>query len=313
MPDRKFTVPATKIVDEFKLDILYKPDNFDTVLVSNNEINRPSLQIAGFFEYFDNTRIQVIGRVEVSYLERMSSAERYSALEALFEKKPPMIVLTRDMEPPKETLALAEKYAIPFVRTHLSTSRFLSAVIAFLNIQLAPRLTMHGVLVEVYGEGILLLGDSGVGKSETAIELVKRGHRLVADDAVEIKRVSDTTLVGSAPEIIRHFVELRGIGIVDVKRIFGMGAIKDAEKIDLVINLEIWQDKKQYDRLGLSTEYNMILDINVPAITLPVKPGRNLAVVVEVAAMNHRQKRMGYNAAEALNNRLMNEMEENIG
>lgn len=311
MPNRKYSVPASKIVDEFKLEILYKPENFDTVLVSNNEINRPSLQIAGFFEYFDNSRIQVIGMVEVSYLKHMSSEERFSALEALFEKKPPMIVLTRGMEPSAEMLSLAEKYDIPFVRTHLSTSRFMSAVIAFLNVQLAPRLTMHGVLVEVYGEGILLLGDSGVGKSETAIELVKRGHRLVADDAVEIKRVSDTTLVGSAPEIIRHFVELRGIGIVDVKRIFGMGAIKDTEKIDMVINLEIWQDKKQYDRLGLSTEYTSILDINVPAITLPVKPGRNLAVVVEVAAMNHRQKRMGYNAAEALNNRLMNEMEEN--
>ena len=311
MPNRKYSVPASKIVDEFKLEILYKPENFDTVLVSNNEINRPSLQIAGFFEYFDNSRIQVIGMVEVSYLEHMSSEERFSALEALFEKKPPMIVLTRGMEPSVEMLSLAEKHDIPFVRTHLSTSRFMSAVIAFLNVQLAPRLTMHGVLVEVYGEGILLLGDSGVGKSETAIELVKRGHRLVADDAVEIKRVSDTTLVGSAPEIIRHFVELRGIGIVDVKRIFGMGAIKDTEKIDMVINLEIWQDKKQYDRLGISTEYTSILDINVPAITLPVKPGRNLAVVVEVAAMNHRQKRMGYNAAEALNNRLMNEMEEN--
>lgn len=311
MPQGKFTVPASKIVEEFKLETLYIPENFDKVLVSNNEINRPSLQIAGFFEYFDNTRIQVIGMVEISYINHLSAEDRYSALEALFEKKPPMIVLTRGMEPPEETLELARKYDVPFVRTHLSTSRFMSAVIAFLNVQLAPRLTMHGVLVEVYGEGILLIGDSGVGKSETAIELVKRGHRLVADDAVEIKRVSDTTLVGSSPEIIRHFVELRGIGIIDVKRIFGMGAIKDTEKIDLVINLEIWQDKKQYDRLGLTTEYTPILDINVPAITLPVKPGRNLAVVVEVAAMNHRQKRMGYNAAEALNNRLMNEMEEN--
>ena len=311
MPNRKYSVPASKIAEEFKLDMLYKPDNFDTVLVSNNEINRPSLQIAGFFEYFDNTRIQVIGMVEISYLDSISSDKRFSALEALFEKKPPMIVLTRAMEPSEEMLLLAKKYDIPFVRTHLSTSRFMSAVIAYLNVQLAPRLTMHGVLVEVYGEGILLLGDSGVGKSETAIELVKRGHRLVADDAVEIKRVSDTTLVGSSPEIIRHFVELRGIGIIDVKRIFGMGAIKDTEKIDLVINLEPWQDKKQYDRLGLTTEYTSILDIDVPEITLPVKPGRNLAVVVEVAAMNHRQRRMGYNAAEALNNRLMNEMEEN--
>ena len=312
MPDHKFTVEASKIVKEFSLEMLYKPDNFDEVLVSNNEINRPSLQIAGFFEYFDNTRIQVIGMVEISYLERMTSEMRMSSLEALFERKPPVVVITRDMEPPEEMMELARKYEIPFMRTHLSTSRFVAALIAYLNIQLAPRITMHGVLVEVYGEGILLLGDSGVGKSETAIELVKRGHRLVADDAVEIKRVSDSTLVGSAPEIIRHFVELRGIGIIDVKMIFGMGAIKDTEKIDMVINLELWQDKKQYDRLGLNTEYNSILGINVPALTLPVKPGRNLAVVVEVAAMNHRQKRMGYNAAESLNNRLINEMEDKI-
>lgn len=312
MPNREFKVEATKIINEFKLEKVFVPDGFEKVTISNNEVNRPSLQITGFFEYFDNTRIQIIGMVEISYLKHLADEPRYSALEALIEKKPPMIILTRDIEVPPEMQELVVKYNVPLVRTHLATSRFMAALIAYLNVQLAPRITMHGVLVEVYGEGILLLGDSGVGKSETAIELVKRGHRLIADDAVEIKRVSDTTLVGSSPEIIRHFVELRGIGIVDVRRIFGMGAIKDTEKIDMVINLEIWQDKKQYDRLGLSTEYNSILDIEVPAITLPVKPGRNLAVVIEVAAMNNRQKRMGYNAAEALNNRLLSDMEQKM-
>ena len=311
MPDRKFHVPLTAVVKEFKLETLYAPQNMSEIQVSNNEINRPSLQIAGFFDYYDNTRIQVIGRVEIAYLEKMETEARISALEALFEKGMPALVITRDMDPHDEMVNLARKYSIPLLRTHLSTSRFVSAVIAYLNVQLAPRITMHGVLVEVYGEGILLLGDSGVGKSETAIELVKRGHRLVADDAVEIKRVSDTTLVGTAPSIIRHFVELRGIGIIDVKMIFGMGAIKETEKIDMIINLEQWKEKKQYDRLGLNTEYNSILGIDIPALTVPVKPGRNLAVVVEVAAMNNRQKKMGYNAAEALNQRLMSEMEDN--
>ena len=308
MPNHEFKVEASKICSEFKLESIFTPDDFDKVTIANNEVNRPSLQIAGFFEYFDNTRIQVIGMVETSYLLHLDANSRMSALEALFEKQPPLVIITRGMDALPEMEQVAIKNNVPLMRTSLSTSRFMAALIAYLNIHLAPRITMHGVLVEVYGEGILLLGDSGVGKSETAIELVKRGHRLIADDAVEIKRVSDSTLVGSSPEIIRHFVELRGIGIVDVRRIFGMGAIK----IDLVINLEIWKDKKQYDRLGLSTQYNTILDIEVPSITLPVKPGRNLAVVIEVAAMNNRQKRMGYNAAEALNNRLISDMEDKL-
>lgn len=312
MPNHEFKVEAAKICSEFKLESIFTPDDFDKVTIANNEVNRPSLQIAGFFEYFDNTRIQVIGMVETSYLLHLDANSRMSALEALFEKQPPLVIITRGMDALPEMEQVAIKNNVPLMRTSLSTSRFMAALIAYLNIHLAPRITMHGVLVEVYGEGILLLGDSGVGKSETAIELVKRGHRLIADDAVEIKRVSDSTLVGSSPEIIRHFVELRGIGIVDVRRIFGMGAIKDTEKIDLVINLEIWKDKKQYDRLGLSTQYNTILDIEVPSITLPVKPGRNLAVVIEVAAMNNRQKRMGYNAAEALNNRLISDMEDKL-
>ena len=309
MDEHKFNVKLKKIIEEFNLEVVYKPTNLDTVRVCNNEVNRPSLQLAGFFDYFDNTRIQVIGMVEISYLDKMTHEQRVSAVEKLFEKHIPVVIVTRNMEIPDEMCEFAEKYNTALVRTPLATSRFVSALIAFLNLELAPRMTTHGVLVEVYGEGILLLGDSGVGKSETAIELVKRGHRLVADDAVEIKRVSDKSLLGSAPDIIRHFIELRGIGIVDVKMIFGMGAVKNTEKIDMVINLEVWKEKKQYDRLGLNTEYTELLGIEVPSITIPVKPGRDLAVVVEVAAMNHRQKKMGYNAAEALNNRLINEME----
>ncbi len=311
MTERKYTVELSKIIKEFSLEVIYESEDMDKVLVCNNEVNRPSLQMAGFFDYFDNTRIQVIGKVETSYLSHLDESDMATALENFFSKNLPCVIITRGMDIAPVMTELAKKYNTPLLRCNLSTSRFISALIAYLNIELAPRMTTHGVLVEVYGEGVLLLGDSGVGKSETAVELVKRGHRLVADDAVELKRVSDKSILGSAPDIIRHFIELRGIGIIDVKNIFGIGAVKNTEKIDLIINLEIWQEKKQYDRLGLSTEYTELLGINIPSITLPVKPGRNLAVVIEVAAINHRQKRMGYNAAEALNERLMSEMEKN--
>lgn len=308
MPESSFNVKLGRIVEEFKLEPVCVKENYENIKIVTNEVNRPSLQIAGFFDYFYNDRIQILGMVEYSYLEKLSSKDRKNSLEKLFEKGIPCVIVTRNMEVFDEMRELSDTYGIPVLRTKNPTSRFMSALISFLNVELAPRITMHGVLVEVYGEGILLLGDSGVGKSEAAIELVKRGHRLVADDAVEIKRVSDISLIGSAPDVIRHFVELRGIGIVDVKMIFGIGAVKNVEKIDFIINLELWQDKKQYDRLGLTTEYSEILGINIPSITVPVKPGRNLAVVIEVAAMNNRQKKMGYNAAEALNNRVMSEM-----
>ena len=310
--DKNKSVSLQAIIDEFNLKWIGKTFDISDRKVVNNEVNRPSLQVAGYFDYFDNTRIQIVGRVEISYLTHLSSEERYNALDKLFKRELPCVIVTRGMEAPFEMIELAEKYNVPLLSVDVSTSRFLSALIAFLNIRLAPQITMHGVLVEVYGEGVLLLGDSGVGKSETAIELVKRGHRLVADDAVEIKRVSDKSLVGSSPEIIRYFIELRGIGIIDVKRIFGIGAVKDSEKIDLVINLEPWILGKEYDRLGISTEYEEILGLSIPSLTIPVKPGRNLAMIVEVAAMNNRQRRMGYNAAEALNNRLMTEMQEAI-
>ncbi|MBE7029939.1 MAG: HPr(Ser) kinase/phosphatase [Ruminococcaceae bacterium] len=311
MAEEKFRVSLIDVMNEFNLKLVNKVSDMRGRYIVSNEINRPSLQIAGYFDYFDNRRVQIVGRVEISYLERMTHEKRVRMLDRLFKTGLPCIIITRNLRVPQEMVELANEYDTPLFRIEMTTSRFMSALISYLNICLAPRITRHGVLVEVYGEGVLLLGDSGVGKSETAIELVKRGHRLVADDAVEIKRVSDKSLVGSAPEIIRHFIELRGIGIIDVKRIFGMGAVKDTEKIDMIIHLELWQDGKQYDRLGLSTEYTDILGLQIPSLTVPVKPGRNLAIIVEIAAMNNRQKRMGYNAAEALNNRLMAEMQEN--
>ncbi|MBQ4629699.1 MAG: HPr(Ser) kinase/phosphatase [Clostridia bacterium] len=308
MDNFTFSVSLGRIAEEFKLEPVCVFEKYEKIKIITNEVNRPGLQIAGFFDNFYNDRIQIMGREELSYLEKLSSDAKKQSLEHLFEKNIPCVIVSRNLPIPDEMNELSQKYKVPVLRTSNTTSRFMSALIAFLNVELAPRITMHGVLVEVYGEGILLLGDSGVGKSEAAIELVKRGHRLVADDAVEIKRVSDISLLGSAPDVIRHFVELRGIGIVDVKMIFGIGAVKNVEKIDFIINLELWQDKKQYDRLGLTTEYTDILGIDIPSITVPVKPGRNLAVVIEVAAMNNRQKKMGYNAAEALNNRVMSGM-----
>ena len=253
---------------------------------------------------------QVIGKVEYRYLLSLESDERYERIKEFLEQGAATVVFTSELEVFPEFIELCKQFGVPLLASAENTSVFMATLIAFLNVQLAPRITRHGVLVEVSGEGILILGDSGVGKSETAIELVKRGHRLIADDAVEIKRVSSKTLVGSAPELIRHYIELRGIGIVDVRRIFGMGAVKLTEKIDLVINLEPWQAGKFYERVGLETEYCEIMGINIPSITIPVKPGRNLAIIIEIAAMNNRQKKMGYNTAEEFNKRLMGQVDE---
>jgi len=303
---QKFSVELGKIIEEFKLESVYVPD--EHVLIYTADVNRPGLQLAGFFDYFDSGRIQIFGMVESTYLADMSPEKRYNNIKALFETHIPAVIVTRNATIYPEVLELAKIYQIPLMRTVSSTSTFMSSLIAFLNVELAPRITRHGVLVEVYGEGVLILGESGVGKSETAVELMKRGHRLVADDAVEIKKVSSKSLVGSSPEIIRHFIEIRGIGIVDVKKIFGMGAVKDTEKINMVIHLENWQSGKQYDRLGLVDEYTNILGIDIPSLTIPVRPGRNLAIIFEVAAMNNRQRRMGYNAAEELNKRILGQL-----
>ena len=309
MEDIKFTVKLSQLIQFFKLEKVFITPEGEKTEIITPEVNRPSLQLTGFYDYFDNNRIQILGMVEYTYLTKISDEERYRQLEMLFSRKIPALIIARGQEVLDGMEELSEKYNVPVLRTQYSTSRFMSGVIAWLNKELAPRITRHGVLVEVYGEGILILGESGVGKSEAAIELVKRGHRLVADDAVEIKKVSDISLVGSSPEIIRHFIELRGIGIIDVKEIFGIGAVKNTEKIDMIINLEAWVDGKHYDRLGLEEEYTEILGIQIPSLLIPVKPGRNLAVIVEIAAMNNRQKRNGYNAAEELNKRLMSGME----
>ena len=303
-------VNLIKFIEEFHLEKIYAPDNLESIMIKSCDVHRPGIQLSeGFFDYFDSERIQILGKVEHSYMMGKSSEEQKIAYEKLMSTGIPAAIVTRGLDVPEELKVAAEKHNVPLLRTEESTSSFMAALIASLNLSLAPCITRHGVLVEVYGEGVLLLGESGVGKSETAVELIKRGHRLVADDAVEIRKVSAKTLVGSSPEIIRHFIELRGIGIVDVKKIFGMGAVKNTESINLVINLEIWQQGKTYERLGLDKEVTNILGIDVPSLTIPVRPGRNLAVIIEIAAMNHRQQKMGYNAAEELSERLTKQME----
>ena len=303
-----YSVTLAKIIETQKLETFYLPDLPENILITCKRVNRPGLQITGFYDYYEPARLQIIGKAEHKYLDTLSDEARAESLETFFGSKPVGVIYTAELSVHDKALECAEKYGVPLMRTKKSTSDFLAAILAFLNIELGQRITRHGVLVEVYGEGILLLGDSGIGKSETAIELIKRGHRLIADDAVEIKRVSDKTLVGRAPDIIRHYVELRGIGIVDVRRLFGMGSVKDTEKIDMIINLESWVEGKMYDRLGLDEESTEILGISIPSITIPVCPGRNLSVVIEVAAMNNRQKRMGYNTAAEFNKRLMESM-----
>jgi HPr kinase/phosphorylase len=303
-----YSIPLSALIEEFSLESVYLPDEADKIFISNTEVNRPGLALAGFFECFESTRIHIIGNAEHRYLQERDESRRNAKIDDFFRHKPVAVVLTTELIPFPHMIEAAAQNGVPLLITKERTSSFMAALIAFLNTNLAPRITRHGVLVEVYGEGLLLLGDSGVGKSETAIELVKRGHRLIADDAVEIKRVSAKTLVGEAPEIIRHYVELRGIGIVDVRRLFGMGAVKNSERIDLVINLEPWVQGKMYDRLGLDNQTMDILGIEVPSITIPVKPGRNLAIILEIAAMNNRQKKMGYNTAEEFNRKLMGQM-----
>ena len=304
--EENYKIELSKVIDKFDLETLYLPNLPENIYLNCARVNRPGLQMAAdYYEYFEQERLQIIGMMESQYLNTLPESIRRERLESFFGSKPACVIYTSSIAISDEVISIAEEHSVPIMRTALRTSEFMAALIAFLNVELGPRITRHGVLIEVYGEGILLLGDSGVGKSETAIELVKRGHRLIADDAVEIKKVSANSLVGRAPEIIRHYVELRGIGIVDVRRLFGMGSVKLTEKIDLVINLENWQQGKMYERLGLEEQTMDILGIKVPMIVLPVCPGRNLSVVIEVAAMNNRQKRMGYNTAAEFNKRLM--------
>ena len=304
-----YSISLEKIIKEIKLETVYLPEKADKIMVSNPEVDRPGLALAGFYDIFDSTRMQMIGKAETSYLATCSEAERKEKIDRFVSQRPKAIIVTSGLNIYPELLEAAKRYEIPLLTSKDRTSPVQASMISWLNVQLAPRQTRHGVFVEVYGEGLLLLGESGIGKSETAIELVKRGHRLIADDAVEIKRVSDRKLLGSAPDLIRHYVELRGIGIIDVRRIFGMGAIKEIEQIDLVINLEPWVNGKLYDRFGFNNETCEILGIELPSLTIPVTPGRNMAIIIEIAAMNHRQKKMGYNTAEEFNNRLMAQLE----
>ena len=295
-----YTIPLSKIIHELQLETAFLPKSADDILIQSRDVVRPGMELNGYHEYFDPNRIAVLGRAEMYMLESLKPERRAMALDSYLSLKPPAVIVARGLDPGKDFMEIAETYHVPVLRTTESTSNVVASLVAYLNVELAPRITRHGVLVEVYGEGILLVGDSGVGKSETAIELIKRGHRLIADDAVEIRRVSSKSLVGQSPENIRHFIELRGIGIINARRIFGMGAVKLQEKIDMCINLEIWDATKVYDRMGMDSEYTEILGIKVPVMTIPVKPGRNLAIIIEVAAMNNRQKKMGYNAAYEL-------------
>ncbi|MBQ7475349.1 MAG: HPr(Ser) kinase/phosphatase [Clostridia bacterium] len=304
MEDITARVNLRKIIDELKLTEAYMPESPETITVSTSEIMRPGLALSGFYEHFDPKRIQIIGAAEAAYLESLDTEERRNKLLTYLKLLPVAVVYTHGKRPGEVMLDLAEYFSVPVLETEENTSTFMAALIAYLNVRLAPQITRHGVLVEVYGEGILILGESGVGKSETAIELIKRGHRFIADDAVELRKVSAKTIVGSAPELIKYYIELRGIGIVDVRRLFGMGSVKETEKVDLVIKLEPWEKGKEYDRFGLVTEYTDIMGINIPTTTIPVQPGRNLAVIIEIAAMNNRQKKMGYNTAEEFDKKL---------
>ena len=296
----KFIVPLQKIIKDFNLEVLYVPEDASTIAISSPEVNRPGLQLSGFFDYFDSQRVQILGKSEFAFLQQFDDTEITIRIDNYFSTCPPAVVITRNIEAPACMMDAAKAHKVSLLRTADGTSAFMAGLIAELNVELAPRVTRHGVLVEVYGEGILLLGESGVGKSETAIELVKRGHRLIADDAVEIRRVSAKTLVGSSPENIRHFMELRGVGIINARRLFGIGAVKMTEKINMIVQLEQWDATKVYDRMGMNEEYTDVLGVQVSSLTIPVKPGRNLAIIIEVAAMNNRQKRMGYNAAQEL-------------
>ena len=296
----EFSVPLSQIAEALNLTEVYVAENYKETNISTVEINRPGLELTGYLEFFDNKRIQVLGNTEFSYLGRYGPEAQKMVIDSIFSFGPPAVIICRDIEPSNAILERAKLHKVSIFSTPQSTSDLTASLVQYLNKELAPRITRHGVLVEVYGEGCLLTGDSGVGKSETAIELIKRGHRLVADDAVEIRRTAQTTLYGQSPENIRHFIELRGIGIINARKLFGMGAIKLQEKIDMVINLEQWDSAKVYDRMGLDNEYMKILGVEVPTLTIPVKPGRNLAVIIEVAAMNNRQKKIGYNAAREL-------------
>lgn len=296
----KYSVSLQKIINDNGYEVLYVPKSPADIYISTKDILRPGLILSGYEDYFDPERIQILGLTEIGYLNNLSVSERQKCLERFFSTHPATVVITRNLEPVEGMIKTAEKYEVPVLRTDDTTSENMSTIVSYLGVELAERITRHGVLVEVSGEGVLIVGDSGVGKSETAVELIKRGHRLIADDAVEIRKVSTKTVIGQAPDNIRHYIEVRGVGIINARQIFGLGAVKLSEKIDMVIRLEPWDSSKVYDRMGLEENYINIMGINVPATVVPVTPGRNLAVIIETAAISNRQKKMGYNAAREL-------------
>lgn len=313
MSMNSYSVLLKKVVEEFKLTVAYASTDFDRVPIMVEEVTRPGLPLTGFFKHFERLRLQVIGHVESDYLSSLSHERKLEIFDELFSYKIPALIFARNIEPTDECLEMAKKNDVTILRCMESTTYVVSSLITYLKSALAPRISRHGVLVEVYGEGILLTGDSGIGKSECAVELLKRGHRLIADDAVEIRKVSAGTLMGTAPALIRNYVELRGIGIINVAKLFGMGSVKLENEINLVMNIVPWNTQEAYDRLGLEEHYTEILGVKVPMNTIPITPGRNLAVILEVAAMNNRQKKMGYNAALEFTEQINRHFDENIG
>ena len=308
-----YSVPLKELVREFDLQIEYAATDYESIRLTVADLSRPGLQLAGYFDHFEPMRLQVMGNVEVSYLAKLSPAERTITFDRLFSYKIPALIISRDKKPDPECLAMAKKHNITLLRSKEATSSIVSSIITYLNAAMAPRITRHGVLMEVHGEGILLIGESGIGKSEAAMELIKRGHRLIADDAVEIRKISGTSLVGTAPELIRNYIELRGIGIVNVAKLFGMGAVRLDKKIDMVVNIVPWNTQEVYDRLGLEDQHMDILGVRVPMYTIPITPGRNLAVIMEVAAINNRQRKMGYNSAVEFTEQISHHFEQNMG
>ena len=308
-----YSVPLTTLVQENGFEIIYASTDYSSIQLKVEDVSRPGIQLAGYFEHFEPLRLQVMGNVEMGYLLQMPRQKQLEVLDRLFSYKFPAMLLTRNLEVDEDLLAIAKKHDVTLLRTHEATSTIISTVINYLHGALAPRITRHGVLMEVYGEGVLLIGESGMGKSEAAVELLKRGHRLIADDAVEIRKLSNSLLIGTAPAVIRNYVELRGIGIINVARLFGMGAIKEDKQVSLVVNIVPWDNHASYDRMGAEVEYMDIMGVKIPMNTIPITPGRNLAVILEVAAMNNRQRRMGYNAALEFTEQLNRQFDMNKG